>query len=44
VCDRGETVVGEGFQHPKTADRDRYRAAQLEAMGEPAATEYLRRA
>jgi hypothetical protein len=37
-------VVGEGFNHPRTAERERHRATQLEAMGEPAATEYLRRA
>lgn len=44
VCDRGETVVGEGFSHPRGAERQRYRNAQLEAMGEDAAAEYLRRA
>ncbi len=44
VCDKGEAVVGEGFSHPRTAERERYRDAQLEAMGEHAAAEYLRRA
>jgi hypothetical protein len=44
VCDRGETVVGEGFSHPRSAERERVRTAQLEAMGEEAAGEYLRRA
>jgi ectoine hydroxylase-related dioxygenase (phytanoyl-CoA dioxygenase family) len=44
VCDRGEAVVGEGFSHPRSAERERFRAAQLEAMGEEAAAEYLRRA
>jgi hypothetical protein len=44
VCDRGDPVVGEGFSHPRGAERDRYRAAQLDAMGEDAAAEYLRRA
>ena len=44
VCDRGEAVVGEGFSHPRSAERERFRAAQLDAMGEDAAGEYLRRA
>jgi hypothetical protein len=44
VCERGEAVVGEGFSHPRSAERERFRAAQLEAMGEAAAAEYLRRA
>ncbi len=44
VCDPREVVVGEGFTHPRTAERERYRAAQREAMGEHAAAEYLRRA
>ncbi|MGI9646242.1 MAG: phytanoyl-CoA dioxygenase family protein, partial [Ilumatobacteraceae bacterium] len=44
VCDPGEEVVGAGFSHPKGAERERYRDAQLAAMGEPATTEYLRRA
>jgi hypothetical protein len=44
VCDRGEAVVGEGFSHPRSAERERVRTAQLEAMGEEAAGEYLRRA
>ena len=43
VCDPGEVVVGEGFAHPRTAERERHRAAQLEAMGELAADTYLRR-
>ena len=44
VCDRGEAVVGEGFSHPRSAECERVRTAQLEAMGEEAAGEYLRRA
>jgi hypothetical protein len=44
VCDRGEVVVGEGYSHPRTAARERYRNAQLEAMGAEAADQYLRRA
>ena len=43
VCDKGEAVVGEGYSHPRTAERERYRNARLEAMGEQAAAEYLRR-
>jgi ectoine hydroxylase-related dioxygenase (phytanoyl-CoA dioxygenase family) len=43
VCGPGEEVVGEGFHHPRTAERERFRAGRLAAMGEPAATEYLRR-
>ena len=43
VCDQGEAVIGEGFSHPRTAAREAFRAAQLEALGEQAATEYLRR-
>lgn len=43
VCDPGEAVVGAGFSHPRTAERKRVRANQLEAMGEHAATEYRRR-
>jgi hypothetical protein len=44
VCDRGEPVVGEGFSHPRNAERERFRRAQLDEMGEQAAAEYLRRA
>ena len=44
VCDKGEAVVGEGFSHPRTAERERVRAAQLDSMGAEAAAEYLRRA
>jgi ectoine hydroxylase-related dioxygenase (phytanoyl-CoA dioxygenase family) len=44
VCAPGEAVVGEGYSHPRTAERERYRAAQLDAMGSQAADEYLRRA
>jgi hypothetical protein len=47
VCDRGEAVIGEGFCHPRSAEREAYRAAQLDQLdqlGEQSATEYLRRA
>jgi ectoine hydroxylase-related dioxygenase (phytanoyl-CoA dioxygenase family) len=44
VCDRGEPVVGEGFSHPRNAERERFRRAQFDEMGEQAAAEYLRRA
>jgi hypothetical protein len=43
VCDPGQAVVGAGFNHPRTAERERHRAAELDAMGDGAATEYLRR-
>jgi len=43
VCDQGEAVIGEGFHHPRTAAREAFRNSQLESLGEPAATEYLRR-
>jgi hypothetical protein len=44
VVDPGQSVVGAGFNHPRTADREHHRATELDAMGEQAATEYLRRA
>lgn len=44
VCDKGEAVVGEGFSHPRKFERERYRTAQFESLGEHAAAEYLRRA
>lgn len=43
VCAPGEAVVGEGFTHPRRVERERYRQAQLDAMGPAAATEYERR-
>jgi hypothetical protein len=43
VCDPGEAVVGAGYHHPRTVERERRRAAELAALGEPAAMEYLRR-
>lgn len=43
VCDRGERVIGEGFSHPRSSEREAYRAEQLDALGERAAAEYLRR-
>lgn len=43
VCDEGEVVVGEGFSHPRRAERERVRADQLARMGEPSARQYLRR-
>lgn len=39
----GEPVVGAGFHHPRRAVREQHVADQLAAMGEPAATEHLRR-
>ena len=43
VCNPGEAVIGEGFAHPRRAERERYRAVQLEALEEEALAEYLRR-
>jgi len=43
VCDPGEAVIGEGFIHPRGAERERYRTAQLETVGHEAATAYLHR-
>jgi hypothetical protein len=43
VCDPGERVVGAGYHHPRTAERERERARELAAMGGPAATAYLTR-
>jgi hypothetical protein len=43
VCEPGQAVVGAGFNHPRTAERERHRAAELDALGDDAATEYLRR-
>lgn len=44
VCEPGEPVVGEGFSHPRRAERDRRRAAELKALGKEATARYLRRA
>ncbi|MEO1061121.1 MAG: phytanoyl-CoA dioxygenase family protein [Actinomycetota bacterium] len=38
----GEAVVGEGFHHARTAERERVRAEQFAAMGPEAAAEYER--
>ena len=43
VCDKGEAVIGEGFSHPRSSEREAFRAEQLEKLGEPAAAQYLRR-
>jgi hypothetical protein len=43
VCDKGEAVIGEGFSHPRSSEREAFRAAQLEQLGEDSAGEYLRR-
>ncbi len=39
----GESILGEGFSHPKRAERERYRDARLAEMGAEAAELYLRR-
>ncbi|HEY5662945.1 MAG TPA: phytanoyl-CoA dioxygenase family protein [Ilumatobacter sp.] len=43
VAHPGEHVVGEGFHHPRSAERDRRRAGELDAMGTEAAADYQRR-
>ena len=43
VCGQGEALIGEGFSHPRSAVREEHRSRQLEALGERAAAEYLRR-
>jgi hypothetical protein len=43
VVDKNERVVGEGYNHPRGKERDRYRDAQFAEMGERAADEYRRR-
>ncbi|MEM7272450.1 MAG: phytanoyl-CoA dioxygenase family protein [Actinomycetota bacterium] len=40
VCDRDEPVVGAGINHPRRADRDRIREAQLAAMDPEDAAAY----
>jgi hypothetical protein len=43
VCDRGEPVVGAGITHPRGAERERIRDAQLAAMEPDDAEAYRRR-
>jgi len=43
VCDQGETVIGEGINHPRRAERERIHDEQLAAMSPEAATAYRRR-
>lgn len=43
VGNPGEQIVGEGYSHPRRAERERYREAQLAEMGPDAAELYLRR-
>jgi hypothetical protein len=40
----GERLIGEGFIHPKRAEREAFRAQQLEELGTEQAQEYLERA
>ncbi len=42
VCDRDEPVIGAGFSHPRRAERERHREAQLADM-DPAEAEIYRR-
>ena len=43
VCDKGETVIGQGINHPRRADRERIHDQQLMALSPEAATAYQRR-
>lgn len=43
VCDRGEPVIGAGFNHPRRSERERHREAQLAALGPVDAEIYRRR-
>ena len=43
VHDRAEAVIGEGVQHPRRAERERVRDAQLAAMDPVDAEIYERR-
>ena len=43
VCDKGETVIGEGINHPRRVDRERIRDQQLNALSPEEATAYRRR-
>jgi Phytanoyl-CoA dioxygenase (PhyH) len=43
VCDPDEEVVGAGFSHPRTKEREAFKAERFAAMGEAAATTYQRR-
>lgn len=43
VCDKGESVVGAGYLHPKAKMREKFKAEQFEKMGAKAAQEYLNR-
>ncbi len=43
VCDRGEAVIGAGFSHPRGAERERYRDAQLADLGQADAEIYRQR-
>ena len=43
VCDRGEAVIGAGYSHPRRAERERYRDAQLDELGDVDAEIYRRR-
>lgn len=43
MCGPGETVIGAGYIHPRAKMREAFKQEQLARLGEPAATEYLRR-
>jgi ectoine hydroxylase-related dioxygenase (phytanoyl-CoA dioxygenase family) len=43
VCDKGETVVGAGYLHPKAKMREKFKVTQFEEMGPKAMKEYMKR-
>jgi hypothetical protein len=43
VCEEGEAVIGEGFNHPRRAERERIRDEQLATLSPDEAISYQRR-
>ena len=43
VCDKGETVIGAGYMHPRAKMREKYKDEQFSKMRQQDVDEYLRR-
>lgn len=43
VCDKGETVIGAGYMHPKAKMREKFKEKQFSEMSPKAVQEYLHR-
>ena len=43
VCDKGETVIGAGYMHPRAKMREKYKNEQFSKMRQQDVDEYLRR-